>query len=220
MLSVIVGFCVGFVLTIPPGPVAAFTIESTVHHGKRAGRQVALGVAIVDTLFCLGVLFASSAFVQLGAEFASAHRSLFFILSLCVVVAILCAGLLQIFRSPSTTKSLVINVESHLRTNKPLFIGAATAVSNGINPTFIPSLMAIITSVHTQFPDISSSIVNRVVFAAGFGAGTFAWISIITAVAVRHHGLLSAETLRAIRRGGGVVFVVFGLWLLWKILGV
>mgnify|MGYP003345709613 FL=1 len=80
--------------------------------------------------------------------------------------------------------------------------------------------MAIITSVHTQFPDISSSIVNRFVFAAGFGAGTFAWISIITAVAVRHHGLLSAETLRAIRRGGGVVFVVFGLWLLWKILGV
>ncbi|MFM8568801.1 MAG: LysE family translocator [Candidatus Kapaibacterium sp.] len=216
MLEFLVGFCTGFVLTIPPGPVAAFAIETSLHHGQRSGRGVAFGVALVDTVFCLGVLFASSALVQWGIGMAERNVMLSRILMTAVVLGILVVGIRQIVRPSTTVGSTRVHLESHVPGSRPFLVGAATALSNGFNPTFLSSLTAVIASIHTSFPVVTGSGVQRVLFAGGFGVGTYVWIHVITRVVLKHREAMSPAMLGLIRRIGGVIFTLFALFLLWK----
>lgn len=216
MLELLIGFCTGFVLTIPPGPVAAFAIETTLHQGHRAGRGVALGVALVDTVFCLGVLFASSALVQWGIGVAEQHQTLSRILMTLIVLGILVVGMKQIIHPTSTVATSRVHLETHVPGSRPFLVGAATALSNGFNPTFLPSLTAIIASIHSMFPDATATGIQRAILAGGFGLGTYAWIHIITLVVRKHKEAMSPSMLKLIRRIGGVIFALFALWLLWK----
>jgi threonine/homoserine/homoserine lactone efflux protein len=214
--SVLIGLSCGFVLTIPPGPVASYTIETTLHSGYRSGRRVALGVAIVDTVFCLGVLFASSAIIHWGINWSEQHGQAALIMKYIIVGGILIAGILQMIRPSNVAAVSRVHLETHVPGSKPILVGAATALSNSFNPTFIPSLTAIITSVTAAIPGIAVSGADRLLFAGGFGAGTYLWLHTVTHVVRKHHGALSPAVMRLIRRVGGLIFVAFALWILWK----
>jgi hypothetical protein len=53
-------------------------------------------------------------------------------------------------------------------------------------------------------------------FAGGFGAGTYLWLHAVTNVVRKHHGALSPTVMKLIRRIGGFIFALFALWILWK----
>ncbi|MFN5866986.1 MAG: LysE family translocator [Candidatus Kapaibacterium sp.] len=216
LFSLFIGGCCGFVLTIPPGPVASYTLETTLRVGYRAGRRVALGVAIVDTVFCLGVLFASSAIIQWGVDLAEQHSQVALVTKYTIVVGILAAGVFQMIRPSNVTTVSPVHLETHVSGSKPILVGAATALSNAFNPTFLPSLTAIITSISAAVPGIAVSGADRLLFAGGFGAGTYLWLHAVTNVVRKHHGALSPTLMKLIRRIGGFIFALFALWILWK----
>lgn len=216
MLELFVGLCTGFVLTIPPGPVAAYALETTLHHGQRAGSRVALGVSAIDTMYCLGVLFASSALVQWAIGVADEHQTASMVVMTLIVIAVLIVGVHQMFRPSSTVAVSKVHLETHVPSTRPFLVGAATALSNGFNPTFLPSLTAVITSIHSALPSVTGTGTRRVLFAGGFGIGTYLWLYILTHLVGKHKAAMTPALLRAVRRTGGVIFVIFASWLLWK----
>src|SRR5262245_34544984 len=61
--ALLVGLAVGFVLAIPPGPIAMACIHQGLAGQTRAGVALVLGASAMDSVYALLVALASSAFV-------------------------------------------------------------------------------------------------------------------------------------------------------------
>ncbi len=220
MVALLVGLASGFVLSMPPGPVAAYTITTTLGKGKRTGMSIALGVAVVDTLFCIGILFASSAILQLLMSWSETFPTTAFVTKLAIIGGIIVYAVLQLRDKTTEAPHSRVHLEDRVQSSKPLIIGSATALSNAFNPTFLPALTAVLASVTTQLPQVHTNIVDKWLFALGFGVGTYGWLYGIISMVHRHHALVSPRTMVLIRRVGAVIFLVFAVYLLWKIFSV
>ncbi len=218
MIALLVGLASGFVISMPPGPVAAFTIETTLSKGKRTGMSVGFGVAVVDMVFCLGILFASSAVLSNLFHLNAEYPTTSLVLKVAVIAAIIGYAFTQLQSKANETPTSRLHLEDRVQGSKPLIIGSATALSNAFNPTFLPSLTALLASISALVPQIQANMVDKWLFALGFGAGTYGWLHSIISMVHRHHALISTRTMVVIRRVGAVIFIVFALYLLWKIL--
>ena len=180
--------------------------------------SVGLGVAVIDTMFCLGILFASSAILgwlfQLSAEFPTAAMAS----KMLVILAILVYAISQLRSGSAELPHSRVHLEDKVQSSRPLIIGSATALSNAFNPTFLPSLTALLASISVQVPQVHANLLDKWLFALGFGAGTYGWLYVIISMVHRHHALVSPHTMLLIRRVGALIFIVFALYLSWKIL--
>ncbi len=218
MIALLVGLASGFVISMPPGPVAAFTIETTLSKGKRTGMSVGLGVAFIDTLFCLGILFASSAIIGWFLDLAAAYPTASLVLRVLVIIAIFVYAVLQFRAGPEVKDHSRVHLEQKIHSTTPIIIGAATAMSNAFNPTFLPSLTALLASISSQVPQVHENLLDKWLFALGFGAGTYGWLHVIISMVHRHHALVSPHTMIIIRRVGALIFIGFALFLAWKMI--
>lgn len=216
MISLLAGIIAGFVLAIPPGPVATYTIHTTLTNGKRSGLGIGIGVALVDMFFCLLVLFASTALFGQVESLVQEHPYISFATKLLIIGAIIIYSLIQLRSSSLPSSSPRIHLEEKVHSSKPIIIGSATALSNAFNPTFLPSLMATISTVTAQLPVSASPLLDKVLFIFGFGAGTYGWLHGLVTIVARHHAKISAPTMLLIRRISAIVLLVFGLYLAWK----
>ncbi len=219
MIALIAGLLSGFVISIPPGPVAAYAISVTLTKGLRTGLSIGIGVALVDTLFCLAILFASSAILASLGSFSSEYPTAALVGKCLVIGGILVFAILQIIRPAQEPHASRIHLEDRVQSSQPMIIGSATALSNAFNPTFLPSLTALLTSLTTQFvPQVHTSFADKWFFALGFGVGTYGWFYCIIRFVAKHHARISPTATLTIRRAGGVIFIVFAIYLGLKLL--
>src|SRR5437868_362877 len=61
LTALVVGFAVGFVLAIPPGPIAVACIKQAIDGHRERGIKLALGASTMDIIYALVAAFASSA---------------------------------------------------------------------------------------------------------------------------------------------------------------
>jgi len=214
MIALIAGIIAGFVLSIPPGPVAAFAIQSTLTGGKRNGLSIALGVAVVDMIFCLLVVFASTALLGQLESIVAEHPYISFGTKAIIVLGIIIYGILQ-FRKPElgADSHPRIHLEEKVHSSKPFIVGSATALSNAFNPTFLPSLTALISAITSQIPNSPNPLADKLFFVIGFGAGTYGWFHSLASFVHRHHAKISPQTMLLIRRIGALVLIGFAVYL-------
>ncbi len=223
MLSLLSGVIVGYVLAIPPGPVGVTVLKSGMRGDEKCGVSIAAGAGVMDILFCMIAILATSAIFQTLEQFFS-HYPLAQLSFQAVVVAIIVAyGILQFRSSDSSTKnkapkkSLLYEYSRRLQSNGPFFLGVGIALANIANPTFLPSLGYTTMGVQ-HFGLVGASFVDSVLFSLGFGIGNFCWLySLLRFVSHYRSRFSPALTLR-IHQFAGLTMIGVGTYLGYRVL--
>ncbi len=221
--SLISGIVIGILLAIPPGPVGVTAIKYGLFKSDKAGRQLALGNALMDTIFCILAVFATSFAVSKLSEVSHHYPLLTLILQIGIIVGFLVFGFLNLKDGKQSNVDYYNNEQpfkmpfmQNLRNRGVFFLGIAIALTNIANPTFITSLTWI--SVQVQnFHFVEDNFIARIFYAFGFGLGNFIWIYSLVKLVIRFKHRMSDDFLLKIKRFAGYTFIGFGTILGWRV---
>lgn len=217
--SILFGFIVGVVLALPPGPVGVTAIEIGLYQNKKAGFQLALGNAIMDFIYCLGVIFATSAVISTLGSFSQGYPAAYIVFQLGAIAALLIMGFQNLKVKTITIKKgeeATSGYASKISKKGPLFLGIAIALTNLANPTFLPSLAAVTIWVHGAGMTTGGAISNFL-FALGFGLGNLFWVDFLATMTNKYKDKFSPKLILRIKQVAGGTFVGFGLYLAYRL---
>jgi threonine/homoserine/homoserine lactone efflux protein len=219
-LSILFGFLVGVVLALPPGPVGVTAIEIGLSQNKRAGFHLAIGNALMDFIYCLGVIFATSAVISTLSEFSHKFPFAYLVFQIGVISALFAIGFLNLRAKKKRVgegEAVTRGFTEKLGTKGPMFLGVAIALTNLANPTFLPSLAAVTIWVHEMGMTTGSPFSNMM-FAIGFGLGNLFWINFLSSMTNKYKHKFSPNTVLRIKQAAGVTFIGFGTFLGFRLL--
>lgn len=205
MIALIVGLVVGYLLAIPPGPIGMAAARTGLREGSSSSRMLALGAGLFDTVYCFGALTAS---MGVALQFDVSQSPVALSLGLIVAVAITGVGVYQ-FRNP-VELSLEDDQQARRTGARPFVTGAAYALANLANPTFIPSLL-VMTAYVLLTGLVGPTLSDRVLFSLGFGAGNFLWLVTLVSIILRYRARLPQNTFSLVQRLMAATVVGFGL---------
>lgn len=224
IFAVIAGALLGFVIAMPPGPIAMTNIRLGIDGNRKECALFSLGTASMDMLYCLIAVFAASAIQGAVSAYLDNNPYLSLTFQFIVVAGLIYFGIIQFktkvidfekLENPSgkQTPQFIDNMKSR----GSLFVGFALAMTNLANPTFVPSLTIMSAWVHKTglFPD---EFINNVFFAIGFGIGNFLWLYTLAWVVIHNRHKLSNKTILRIKQFSGVTFILFGCIIGYRIL--
>ncbi len=224
IISIIVGFILGFILAIPPGPVAVTAMKLTLEKGAKHGKMVAFGTSIIDIFFALITVFATSFVVKLFSDITNYNPLLFLVFQILVIAVIMLFGLMQLKPKKQSidldTNSIHLrglNFLNKIMTKGPFFLGAAVAFTNIANPTFFSSLSFVTLSVQ-KYHLIELTAASSIMFAIGFGAGNFTWIYLLVKVLARIKHRITDDVILKIRKFAGFTLIGFGTLLGYRVI--
>ncbi|KOY87011.1 hypothetical protein AD998_13440 [bacterium 336/3] len=193
----IYGFGTGIVLSLMLGTVFFALIQNSVDYGYKSGVLIALGVIFSDVLFISGAL--------LGTSFLPTIPNLSFYTSLVGGGLLIALGLVSVFKKEpkiAYPKTKFGNIIYYFTT------GFLLNVLNPVNFFFWVAIAAKLTSEnYTQ--------TERVLFFVGCLLAIFSTEVGISFSASKLRKLFTAKVLRNINVVSGVVFVGFGIKLLY-----
>lgn len=219
-LSILFGFIVGIVLALPPGPVGVTAIEYGLTKERKSGFHLAIGNALMDFIYCLGVIFATSAVIEKLKEFSADFPYAYFIFQIGVIAALFAIGFLNLRakqKRAGSEEGVTKGFTEKLGTKGPLFLGIAIALTNLANPTFLPSLAAVTIWVH-EIGMTTGSHLSNLLFAVGFGLGNLFWINFVASMTYKYKHKFSPNTVLRIKQAAGVTFIGFGTFLSFRLL--
>lgn len=210
-LSILFGFLVGIVLALPPGPVGVTAIEIGLYQTKKAGFKLALGNAVMDFLYSVSTLFATSIALVFISNFISSFPNIYLIFQISVILIFLVIGYLNIKsnKNRKNEEKPSNNFTSKLGKRGPFLLGIGIALTNLANPTFTPALAGISVWVQ-EIGLVSDTAISKILFAIGFGLGNLFWVNLIASLANKFKKRISPQVLVRIRQFAGVTFIGFG----------
>lgn len=215
MLSaIIVGSVIGFVLAMPPGPIAMANIKLGLEQNRRACVSFSLGTATMDLIYCLLSISAASAIYGAISGYFDTYPIISIILQLAVVIGLILFGIRQ-FKSRNNdisqqhTNSKTSNFLKGLKEKGPLFLGISLAFTNLANPTFLPSLTVMSTWIH-KIGIFPNELLYNVIFSLGFGIGNFLWLYILSMIVIKNRHKLTENSIFRIKQFAGATFIGFG----------
>lgn len=217
-ISLILGFVTGFLLAIPPGPVAAYIVSTSLLSGKKHGLLAGIGVAVIDTIFCLVALGTGSIILMSSKDYLNDKPIITIIIKSSIIVGMILYSLSMFRKSSSQIYSETNSIESTSSSHGSILTGGLIALSNAVNPTFLPALIATIAVVTDSVAVFTQSQYSYLCFAIGFGGGTFLWFYAVTVLVVRHHSKFSPSILGNMKSFTGGVMLLFALYLTWRVL--
>ncbi len=220
IIAILVGFLVGFVLAMPPGPIGVTAIQYGLLGNIRPGIKMALGTALLDMFYCLAALFATKAAMSAVGGFSIDHPYIMFVIQLSIVLAMVIFGILNLKSRKDANDA---DFDTQLKTNNPKFIdnlmkrgpfllGIALSLTNLPNPTFLPSIAYVTLNVQ-EFKLIESTTIAGLGFALGFGIGNFVWLQTLVRIVNHFKERMSTNMITRIRQFAGITFVGFGTFL-------
>jgi threonine/homoserine/homoserine lactone efflux protein len=213
--ALLLGVLSGFILSIPPGPLSAAVTKHSVGHGFRAGVMIALGGAAMDVLYVMIAAFASSALVVALVNLVTGNGWPPFLFQVVCIVILLVMGIRYMrHKHEPNTEEKIFKVEEaqerkaeRLGHPSPFFIGVLIAVANLAAPTFIPSMISVVSYLQAN-SWLSGRADDNVIYALGFGLGTTSWFTIVARMLVRHRSRFSPNVLSTIYRFAGGTLIV------------
>jgi threonine/homoserine/homoserine lactone efflux protein len=214
--AILIGASLGFILAMPPGPIAMANIKLGLEKGRKECAEFAIGTASMDMFYSIIAIFAASAIHSAVNNYLNSHPFVTLLFQSIIVVALIYFGVTQ-FRN---RKQLVKQNQKvadkapnafiqNLKDKGPLFLGVALALTNLANPTFIPSLTIMSGWVHEVgiFPN---RFTENIMFSLGFGMGNFIWLYLLSWLIVRNRNKLSENSIIRIKQFAGATFIGFG----------
>lgn len=215
IISLLFGITIGILLALPPGPVGVTAIKFGLFRGSRSGMELALGNAILDFLYSLVMIFATSAASEAVSSFEFDYPYISVLIQTLVVFVFFAVGIYNLrnkydsFDYNNPDNAYNSRFFSLIKKRGPILLGAAIALTNLANPTFVPTLAWISINVH-NYGLFENNLLNNFTYALGFGIGNFIWISALVKIIVKYKHRLSENMLVRIRQFAGFTFLSFG----------
>ena len=211
--ALLVGLVVGFVMVMPPGPIAMACIRQALAGQAREGLALVLGVAAMDIGYALLAAFASSALF--GALWGMLMHHAWALLAFqggCI--AVLVGFGLHYCRSSRDGGAARVRGAARGRRRgdvSPARSGVLLALTSLANPTFLPSLIFTIGLLHVR-GWVGPEVGDHVLYALGFGVGAALWYVLLLRT-VRHFRAQFSPTVMPLmdRVAGGVLLLCAGM---------
>lgn len=222
ILSLLIGLVVGFVMSIPPGPISVAVIRQGIKGDFRSGLKIGIGASVMDILYALAAAFASSAIIVNFENFLSGHAWLELLFQIICVVLLVVLGLKYF---TATTEDLQHSEEKEqvgesraqkMGFSSPLMLGVLMGVMNLANPSFLPSLIAVAGFIQAK-GWIVKSPAGSSLYAIGFGVGVFLWFLLLLRIILQLRHRLPTTYFTYIFKFAGGAFLLFAVILVVRV---
>lgn len=216
LTAILFGILFGFVLSIPPGPLAVTVIKKSFEGRFRPAFMTAFGAATMDVVYTLAATFTSSALVvALSALFIQYKWLSLLFQTLCIVVLVVLGlrYLRQKYKVP-TRKGPSVNKPAQA---SPFWVGALIAFTNLASPTFLPTMIASVSYLHGEGL-LERGFNESISYSCGFGLGTTLWFFALIRFLLKQRSKLSPNFISSIYKFAGGTFILFALVLAYKII--
>ncbi len=212
--ALITGSLLGFVLAMPPGPIAMANIRLGLEKNRKDCIYFSIGTATMDLIYCLVAISAASAIYSVVKGYLDDNPIISLIIQFTIVAGLVFFGIQQ-FKSRNESYD---NFDKPIRQSKflnslknrgPMFLGISLAFTNLANPTFLPSLTVMSTWVR-KIGVFQDSLLYDLIFSFGFGVGNFIWLYILSMLVLKNRHKLSDNSIIRIKQFAGVTFIGFG----------
>ena len=211
--ALLVGLVVGFVLVMPPGPIAMAGMRQALAGQTREGLALVLGAAVMDSGYALLAAFASSALVEALWDMMLHHAwTLLAFQGGCIVVLVVVG--LHYCRSSLHRGAARAQPEARGRLRgdvSPALSGVLLALTNLANPLFLPSLIFVMSLLQVR-GWVGHAVGDHVLYALGFGGGAALWYVLLLRTVTHLRAQFSPTVLPMLARvAGGVLLLCAGL---------
>lgn len=220
--ALFVGIAVGFVLSIPPGPIAIAVMRQAIDGKYKPGLKIGLGASTMDMIYTLVAVFASSALVSSLQRALTGNGWLRVAFQIACVITLVVLGI-RYFRA--TTKNMVESAQQEKaqeeRAKKMGFrsdylIGVLMSVTNLASPTFLPTLIFVAGYLGANGM-IGKSAADNIAYAVGFGAGAWLWFLALLRTLYQWRTRLSSGFVTRLYQFAGWSFIVFAAILVFNV---
>jgi putative LysE/RhtB family amino acid efflux pump len=215
ILSLLAGLIIGFVMAMPPGPVAVTAIKLGLEKGAKHGYQIGLGTSIIDFFYCMIAMFATSAVLALLGDFSDRYPLLTLFIQLSIVAGMMIYGFVTLkskknpLEEETDIKAKKLKFFDNLAHRGSFFLGIAVALANIANPTFLPSLAYVSLNVQ-KLGLIELTTIGNLSYALGFGFGNFLWIYFLIRLLTHYRSKFSDKFIIMIKKFAGYTLIGFG----------
>lgn len=211
--ALLVGLVVGFVLVMPPGPIAMAGMRQALAGQTREGLALVLGAAVMDSGYALLAAFASSALVEALWDMMLHHAwTLLAFQGGCIVVLVVVG--LHYCRSSRHRGAARAQPEARGRLRgdvSPALSGVLLALTNLANPLFLPSLIFVMSLLQVR-GWVGHAVGDHVMYALGFGGGAALWYVLLLRTVTHLRAQFSPTVIPMLARvAGGVLLLCAGL---------
>jgi threonine/homoserine/homoserine lactone efflux protein len=217
------GIIVGFILAIPPGPIAVAVMKSGLKDTFRKGIGIGFGAALMDILYCLVLMLATSSIVDETTSLMNNNQLLVLFFQIACVAIMIGYGILnlRVKRTPLPVEGAVKkrSLVDRISDRGPFFIGVGISLTNLANPTFLPSL-AYMTVLMQQYGAVDARMSDHILFSFGFGVGMLGWISLLLRMMIRFRDRMSPRFIEGLHRFAGLTFIGFGTYIGFRVFSV
>lgn len=220
--GILIGLAVGFVMSIPPGPISVAIIRHGIQGKRERGAKVALGAALIDVAYAFIAATASSAIIRKVDHLIQVNGWLEFAFQIVCIIVLVAMGYRYFRASPEDVQHTSDDEEvkehraERFGATTGFMLGILMAVMNLANPSFLPSLIAVAGFLHAEHW-ISSGVVESLGYAAGFGAGVFLWFTLLLRLVMHLRTRMSTTFFMSIFKFAGGTFFLFALILLVRV---
>jgi len=223
--ALILGIVSGIILSIPPGPLSAAVTKHSVSESFRSGLMIGLGGAVMDIVYVLIAAFASSAIVVALMDLVTGNGWVPFGFQVLSIIVLLLMGISYMrhkHHPEQETKILKVEEAQEQRAQKlgyssPFLIGVLIAIANLASPTFLPSMISVISYIKANGL-LTNGAQDNVLYAVGFGIGTSCWFGLAAKVLAKHREKFSATVLSNIYKFAGGTFILCACLLTYHVL--
>lgn len=199
MIALIVGFIIGYVTTIPVGPINLAVIMKALQNKTGQGIMIGTGSALMDVIYCAGAVFGISSLLSypsLELLFRVATFAIFFFYGIKT----------SFFKLPDPHLNPKTQDESP-GLKRFFLLGMAMYFSN---PSFIAYWVTIAGIVH-GYHLIERTVFNNAMFALGTGIGVTGWFVTVVELVERHKMRFEVNTVHNITRFFGLLMLAISL---------
>lgn len=215
LTALLVGLVVGFVLAMPPGPIAIACMRQALERQASAGVQLALAAAAMDMVYALLAAWASSALVGLLAGMVTDHAGVLLAFQGGCVVLLVVLGV-RALRSPTPEGNAAVRPQQKPTRRRgatsPALLGVLLALTNLANPAFLPALMFVVSLLQAR-GWVGHDLGANALYAVGFGAGGALWFLLLLRVLTRLRTQLASTFIPMLSKMAGGAFLLCALML-------
>jgi len=204
MIAFIVGFIIGYLTTIPVGPINLAVMMKALHNRTGQALMIGTGSAFMDVVYCAAAVFGISTLIN------SAHLELLFRIATFAIFFFFGVRT-TFFKIPEP--HLQAKEETAPGFKRYFIVGMAMYFSN---PSFLAYWVTIGGIVH-GYHIIEPTTYDNAFFALGTGGGVTAWFFTLVELVERQKMKYEHDRIQKISRFFGILLLIVSLVLGWNL---
>ena len=204
MIAFVVGFVIGFLTSIPIGPINIAVMMKGLSNKTGQGLMIGAGSGWMDFVYCAAAMFGISSF--------NSNPKVDLVFKIASFVIFLFIGIkTTFFKLPEAKNPRSVESPGFKRY---FLLGIILYLSN---PSFIAYWITVAGIMH-GYHILTVSSYNNLLFAIGTGVGTTAWFFTLLELVEKQKMKLDKAKIEKITRGFGVILLIISMVMGYKLI--